>query len=102
MACCQGVEAQCKQYFPAEDNQIKITEWYLKYFSGTPLVMLHGGQLKYAVSRGAGWRADCFGDYGLLRSYVEPYGACLSASAGGSGDRNVLGRMLRSNSRSAA
>ena len=66
MACCQGVEAQCKQYFPAEDNQIKITEWYLKYFSGTPLVMLHGGQLKYAVSRGAGWRADCFGDYGLF------------------------------------
>ena len=27
MACCQGVEAQCKHYFPAEDNQIKITEW---------------------------------------------------------------------------
>lgn len=68
MACCQGVEAQCKQYFPVEDNQIKITDWYLKYFAGTPLVMLHGGQLKYAVSRGAGWRGDCFGDYGYFSS----------------------------------
>ena len=43
MACCQGVEAQCKQYYPVEDNAIKITEWYLKYFAGTPLVMLKGG-----------------------------------------------------------
>ena len=68
MACCQGVEAQCQQYFPVEDNQIKITDWYLQYFSGTPLVMLHGGQLKYAVSRGAGWRGDCFGDYGYFSS----------------------------------
>ena len=30
------------------------------------LVMLVGGQLKYAVSRGAGWRGDCFGDYGMF------------------------------------
>ena len=66
MACCQGVEAQCKQYYPVEDNVIKITEWYLKYFAGTPLVMLKGGPLKYAVSRGAGWRGDCFGDYGYF------------------------------------
>ena len=66
MACCQGVEAQCRQYFPVEENQIKITDWYLQYFSGTPLVMLHGGQLKYAVSHGAGWRGDCFGDYGYF------------------------------------
>lgn len=66
-ACCQGVEAQCKQYFPTEENQIKITDWYFAYFPNTPLVMLHGGQLKYAVSRGAGWRADCFGDYGYFR-----------------------------------
>jgi hypothetical protein len=66
MACCQGVEAQCQQYFPAENNRTKITDWYLKYFSGTPLVMLHGGPLRYAVSRGAGWRGDCFGDYGYF------------------------------------
>jgi hypothetical protein len=42
MACCQRVEVQCKQLFPVEDNQIKITDWYLKYFAGTPLVMHHG------------------------------------------------------------
>ena len=66
MACCQGVEAQCRQYLPVEANQIKVTDWYLKYLSGTPLVMLHGGPLKYAVSRGAGWRGDCFGDYGYF------------------------------------
>jgi hypothetical protein len=65
-ACCQGVEAECRRLFPTEENQIKITDWYLAYFSGRPLIMLHGGQLKYAVSRGAGWRADCFGDYGYF------------------------------------
>ncbi|HEY6084682.1 MAG TPA: DUF4832 domain-containing protein [Nitrospira sp.] len=63
MACCQGVEATCKRLYPTEENQIKIIDWYVTYFSARPLVMLHGGPLKYAVSRGAGWRADCFGDY---------------------------------------
>jgi len=67
-ACCQGVEAQCKQFFPTEENQIKITDWYFTYFPNTPLVMLHGGQLEYAVSRGTGWRGDCFGDYGFFGS----------------------------------
>ncbi len=65
-ACCVGAETQCKAYYPSEANQLAITDWYLKYFSGTPLVMLHGGQLQYAASRGAGWRADCFGDYGYF------------------------------------
>ncbi len=64
--CCEGVEVQCKAFFPSEANQVAITDWYLKYFSGTPLVMLHGGQLKYATARGAGWRGDCFGDYGYF------------------------------------
>ncbi len=62
-ACCQGVEVQCKEYFPTKSNQIAITDWYFKYFSGTPLVMLHGGQLEYATARGAGWRGDCYGDF---------------------------------------
>jgi hypothetical protein len=53
--------------YPSEENQIRITEWYFAYFPNTPLVMLHGGQLKYAVSRGAGWRGDCFGDYGYFK-----------------------------------
>ncbi len=65
-ACCEGVEAQCKAFYPSEANQLAITDWYLKYFDGTPLVMLHGGQLKYATQRGAGWRGDCFGDYGYF------------------------------------
>jgi hypothetical protein len=65
-ACCQGVEKQCKQYYPTEKHQWRITDWYFQYFRSTPLVMVHGGQLKYAVSRGAGWRGDCFGDYGYF------------------------------------
>lgn len=65
-ACCEGVEAQCQAYFPSEANQLAITDWYFKYFAGTPLVMLHGGQLQYATARGAGWRGDCFGDYGYF------------------------------------
>jgi hypothetical protein len=65
-ACCQGVDPLCKRYYPTEANQIAITDWYFKYFPKTPLVMLVGGQLKYAVSRGAGWRGDCFGDYGMF------------------------------------
>ncbi|HEX7765302.1 MAG TPA: DUF4832 domain-containing protein, partial [Nitrospira sp.] len=66
MACCQGVERQCQQYFPTEDVQILITDWYFKYFPQVPLVMLHNGQLRYAAGRGAGWRGDCFGDYGYF------------------------------------
>jgi hypothetical protein len=65
-ACCQAVEARCKRHYPTESNQIVITDWYFKYFPSTPLVMPVGGQLKYAVSRGAGWRGDCFGDYGMF------------------------------------
>lgn len=65
-ACCEGVETQCKAYFPTVANQLAITDWYFKYFAGTPLVMLHGGQLQYATARGAGWRGDCFGDYGYF------------------------------------
>jgi hypothetical protein len=30
--------------------------------------MLIGGQVEYATSRGAGWRGDCFGDYGMFSS----------------------------------
>jgi len=67
-ACCEGREALCKQYFPTRDNQIIIIDSYFTHFVNTPLVMLHGGPLRYAVSRGAGWRGDCFGDYGYFRS----------------------------------
>ncbi|HEU4686612.1 MAG TPA: DUF4832 domain-containing protein [Nitrospira sp.] len=65
-ACCQGVEAECRRLFPTVENQKKITDWYFTYFPNRPLVMLHGGQLNYAAAKGAGWRGDCFGDYGYF------------------------------------
>src|SRR5215217_6503336 len=55
-ACCEGREALCKQYFPTHDNQIKLIDSYFTHFVNTPLVMLHGGPLRHAVARGAGWR----------------------------------------------
>jgi hypothetical protein len=66
VACCQGVKERCERYYPTSANQIAITDSYLGAFAGTPLVMLVGGPLKYAVSRGTGWRGDCFGDYGMF------------------------------------
>ncbi len=66
-ACCgKGKDAACREYFPGRETQRLITDWYFRYFPGTPLVMLHGGPLEYAASRGAGWRGDCFGDYGMF------------------------------------
>lgn len=51
---------------PTLDTQKKIVDAYLAAFQKTPLVMLIGGgkMLKYAVSQGTGWRADCLGDMG--------------------------------------
>lgn len=51
---------------PAPETQRKIVDAYFAAFRKTPLVMLVGGgeMLKYAVARGAGWRADCLGDMG--------------------------------------
>ena len=65
-ACCGSSEALCTQYLPTDQNKIRITDWYFQYFPGTPLVMLHGGPVEYAASKGAGWRGDCFGDYGMF------------------------------------
>jgi hypothetical protein len=49
-------------------NQKKIIDAYFKHFPSTPLVMLVGGPVAYAVGKGAGWRGDCFGDYGMFGS----------------------------------
>jgi hypothetical protein len=35
-------------------------------FRHAALVALVGGQAKYSVGRGSGWRGDCFGDYGVF------------------------------------
>ncbi len=66
-ACClPEQEPQCQVLFPTEQHRVRITDSYLKAFPTTPLVMLHGGLLTYAAARGAGWRGDCFGDYGYF------------------------------------
>ncbi len=41
-----------------------LVDMYLESFTRTPLVMLIGPveELRYAVSKGTGWRADCLGD----------------------------------------
>jgi hypothetical protein len=66
-ACCLPEQRpQCQAFFPSEANQIKITDWYFTYFQEVPLVSLHSGLLKYGAARGAGWRGDCFGDYGYF------------------------------------
>lgn len=66
-ACCMEEEKEiCSRYFPTEENKLRIIDWYFRYFSGTPLVMLVGGPVEYAALKGAGWRGDCFGDYGIF------------------------------------
>jgi hypothetical protein len=44
-----------------------LVDMYLESFTKTPLIMLIGpiDDLRYAVSKGTGWRADCLGDLGL-------------------------------------
>lgn len=67
-ACCTGKgKKTCKRFFPNRKNKFLITDWYFRYFPDTPLVMLVGGPVEYAASRGAGWRGDCFGDYGTFK-----------------------------------
>ena len=65
-SCCSSTVDTCNQYFPTEANQVAIVDWYFDAFPDTPLVMLVGGQVEYATSQGAGWRGDCFGDYGMF------------------------------------
>lgn len=62
-ACCEGTS--CDALYPTAANQVAIIDWYLSAFAGTPLVALIGGP-PYANQNGAGWRGDCFGDYGFF------------------------------------
>ena len=50
----------------SEENAVKIIDMYLNYWNRTPLSMLvnYVPGLRYAVSKGTGWRADSLGDYG--------------------------------------
>jgi hypothetical protein len=67
-ACCGAAREICEGFLPTVANRFLITDWYFRYFADTPLVMLVGGPVEYAASKGAGWRGDCFGDYGMFRS----------------------------------
>ncbi len=50
---------------PAESTLNKIIDLYLENFTRTKLIMLIGGSLQYAIDHGAGYRADCLGDWGM-------------------------------------
>ncbi len=49
-----------------EDNALRVIDTYFDCWDRTPLAMLIGyvPGLRYAVAKGAGWRADSLGDYG--------------------------------------
>jgi hypothetical protein len=51
---------------PTEENAIRIVEAYKRAFPDTPLAMQldHIAGMKHAVTRGIGWRVDCWGDMG--------------------------------------
>ncbi|HUU26724.1 MAG TPA: DUF4832 domain-containing protein [archaeon] len=55
---------------PPDSIRFRIIDMYLDNFKKTPLIMQIGGEagLAYAVTRGAGWRADCLGDMGGFSS----------------------------------
>ena len=46
---------------PPLEIKRKLVDIYLESFKKTPLLMLIGGELRYATSRGTGWRADSLG-----------------------------------------
>jgi hypothetical protein len=54
---------------PTVENTHRIIDFYVDNFKRTPLVMLIGWKegLEYAVKRGTGWRADCWGDMDTTR-----------------------------------
>lgn len=65
-ACCpSGQGAACSAYMPTDTTERTIVDWYYRYFRNTPLVALTEGT-GYANTIGAGWRGDCFGDYGMF------------------------------------
>jgi hypothetical protein len=51
---------------PGDSVCFRIIDMYLDSFKKTPLLMLIGGGagFRYAIGKGAGWRADCLGDMG--------------------------------------
>ncbi|HYE06237.1 MAG TPA: carbohydrate-binding protein [Planctomycetota bacterium] len=62
---CAGVGSGGEALMPTADNARRIVDWYDTSFRATPLVALDAGA-GYANTVGAGYRADCFGDYGIF------------------------------------
>ncbi|MCC6898617.1 MAG: DUF4832 domain-containing protein [Polyangiaceae bacterium] len=53
---------------PSLATRKKVIDLHLKLFPNSPSMGLIGDveTLTYSVTKGAGWRADCFGDYGMF------------------------------------
>jgi hypothetical protein len=77
-ACISGVDNIIEVYRPSNREQRaniraayeRLIDQYLATFTKTPLIMLsldadEVDMLLHATSGGAGWRADCWGDWGL-------------------------------------
>jgi hypothetical protein len=79
-ACLDGAGGIIEVYAPADDAEREeiatayrqLVDHFLDSFQTTPLVMLglEGGLelevMLHAVQGGAGWRVDCWGDYGIF------------------------------------
>lgn len=70
---------------PSDESVRRIVDFYFENFKKTPLVMLIGASkgpgLQYAIEKGAGWRADCWGDMGdNWRHMLEYYPKALESS----------------------
>ena len=89
-ACCKGAEAICNKYFPSDTNKLLISDWYFQYFPGTPLVMLQGGPIEYAVSKGAGLARGLLRGLRDVQPDLEPYGRCIRTDRPESGGRRGL------------
>lgn len=77
-ACLQDAPDMIELYDPADDEErrqveaafTQLIDHYLSAFSSTPLVMLgldneYVPIMLHATQGGAGWRVDCWGDWGL-------------------------------------
>ncbi len=62
---------------PSEKNLRKVVDIYFNHFKKTSLVMLIGASrvsgLEYAIGKGAGWRADCWGDMGDKWNHMKGF-----------------------------
>ena len=56
-----------------QDQTNRLIDVYLESFRQTPLIaLINGYQLRYGISHGCGWRADCFGDLSTGSKWGQP------------------------------